>query len=438
MLKIKHKNLLIIINAIIILLIILIVTSFNSTKKIHSNSTVINVYQQPNINSSIDSQIVKNETITIYQDDKNWLKVKFDNNKYGWIQKKDLNNNQISTPYNIAVKNHKNINLYTDTLDESKIIQNIPKDSNIFVLNTKNNFAFIKTSNNLYGWIKIDDLDQNNTDKINFIINNINNKQETLYIKNNQVKLYQKPNNQSNTIKKLKANEKVTKLNLIDGWYKIKLSSGQIGYIKSFQALSTEIKPLVITKPKSLQDKTIVIDPGHGGKDPGSITKDKRHEADATLQTSLLVKKTLEENGAHVILTREDDKYVTLGDRADISNKNKADAFICIHYDSTEKHNVASGTTTYYYSNKSIPLADAINQQLLSLPLKNKGVHFGDHQVTRDNNQPAVLLELGYLSNDNDANLAFSPNYQQLVANAILNGLENYFKQDQQPNSSNQ
>ena len=79
------------------------------------------------------------------------------------------------------------------------------------------------------------------------------------------------------------------------------------------------------------------------------------------------------------------------------------DVFISFHYDSTEDSNEASGTTTYYYDEKNLPLANAVENELAkNLPLISRGVEFGDYQVLRENNQPALLLELGYMNNDND------------------------------------
>ena len=87
-----------------------------------------------------------------------------------------------------------------------------------------------------------------------------------------------------------------------------------------------------------------------------------------------------------------------------------------------------SGTTTYYYSESERNLADTINTKLTQQgPLKNNGVRHGNYFVLRNNAQPSILLELGYLDNDHDITIVNTANYQQTVAEAIYHGLSAYF-----------
>ena len=141
-----------------------------------------------------------------------------------------------------------------------------------------------------------------------------------------------------------------------------------------------------------------------------------------------IVKKELEALGAKVILTRTDDSSVSLADRAEISNKNNANAFISIHFDSSEDDS-ASGTTAYYYSDKSESLSQTVNKYLSrNLPLKNQGSRFQNFMVLRDNARPSILLELGYLNNQGDNKVISSEEYQQNIAKSIANALKEYFQ----------
>src|SRR5699024_4972779 len=133
--------------------------------------------------------------------------------------------------------------------------------------------------------------------------------------------------------------------------------------------------------------------------------------------------------GANVVLTRSNDSFVDLAPRAQASNKLKADAFISLHFDSSENANEASGVTTYYYhNNRDKKLADLISQQLSNLTLDNRGVEFGNFQVLRDNERPAVLLELGYINTKKDFSYIQQNDYQNKVASDVVNALTAYFK----------
>lgn len=213
-------------------------------------------------------------------------------------------------------------------------------------------------------------------------------------------------------------------------FYKIPIGNGKFGYIPywlvttNFSAIETDE-----TIPQGIKNAIIVIDPGHGGDDPGAVVNfSDKHEADHTLTTALLVKKELEAMGAKVFLTRTNDSSVSLSERADISNKNNADAFISIHFDSAEDSSL-SGTTTYYFSEKSENLSQAVNKYLArNLPLKNQGSRFQNFMVLRDNARPSILLELGYLNNQGDNKVISSEEYQQNIAKSIANALKEYFQ----------
>ena len=213
-------------------------------------------------------------------------------------------------------------------------------------------------------------------------------------------------------------------------FYKIPIGNGKFGYIPywlvttNFSAIETDE-----TIPQGIKNAIIVIDPGHGGDDPGAVVNfSDKHEADHTLTTALLVKKELEAMGAKVFLTRTNDSSVSLSERADISNKNNADAFISIHFDSAEDSSL-SGTTTYYFSEKSENLSQTVNKYLArNLPLKNQGSRFQNFMVLRDNARPSILLELGYLNNQGDNKVISSEEYQQNIAKSIANALKEYFQ----------
>ncbi|SHE10777.1 N-acetylmuramoyl-L-alanine amidase [Chlamydia abortus] len=177
-----------------------------------------------------------------------------------------------------------------------------------------------------------------------------------------------------------------------------------------------------------LKNKVIVIDPGHGGSQPGTIgVKHGTLEKDLNLSTALLVAESLRAAGAKVYLTRDKDQFLDLSDRVDISHAKNADAFISIHYNSAKPD--SSGIISFYHSEKKDKsLAKALQQELVAATdMKNGGDRFGDYHVLRHNSNPSVLLELGFLSNPNEEEVVRAKGYRLKVAKAIVAGLQEYF-----------
>jgi N-acetylmuramoyl-L-alanine amidase len=220
--------------------------------------------------------------------------------------------------------------------------------------------------------------------------------------------------------------ERYRVLGKIGNWYEIELPNGTRGYIAGWlvSASAEDQRGL-----KTLEGKTIVIDAGHGGKDSGAASKTGLMEKMLTLKTVQLLKKKLEPYGANIVLTRSDDRYLTLEERVETAYRHHADAFISIHYDSSQDPH-AAGTTIYYYDLFSDYLfAWSFHEpfsRMMALPFR--GISFGDYYVIRENKLPSVLMELGYLSNPTEASIIATDSYQQQVTEAIVNGIRNYFE----------
>ncbi len=215
-----------------------------------------------------------------------------------------------------------------------------------------------------------------------------------------------------------------------NGWKQVQLSSGKQVWIAGW-LLQAQNLP----QKTNLTGATIVIDPGHGGNDTGAtyVTNSQNpayFEKTYTFQLAKKVAQALQKQGARVYLTRNKDEYVSLGARTRLAERVHADLFISFHFDSSPSENEASGFTTYYYhrKNHSRAIARAINKTFNNLPLTNRGVDFGDFYVLRDNKQPAVLLEMGYINSSKDYQQIKSANYQQKIVTDLISGLKNYFK----------
>ncbi len=176
-----------------------------------------------------------------------------------------------------------------------------------------------------------------------------------------------------------------------------------------------------------INDKVIIIDPGHGGRDSGTIGTRGTLEKLITMKTGQLLADKLRSAGAEVVLTRKNDEYVSLPSRVSLSHYYDSDAFISIHFDSIYDTSVA-GHTTFYNKSYQKDLAYDVHESLASrLPSRDRGVRLGDYHVIRENKQAAILLELGFLSNPAEEANMTSHYYQDLAATAIYHGLNDYF-----------
>ncbi|MDO5374600.1 MAG: N-acetylmuramoyl-L-alanine amidase [Staphylococcus rostri] len=197
----------------------------------------------------------------------------------------------------------------------------------------------------------------------------------------------------------------------------------QKGWIAGWHT-NLDIKEDVNPNARPLKGKVIVLDPGHGGGDQGasSRTGKKTLEKDMTLKTGLELKKLLEQEGAKVKMIRKDDTYVKLKDR-----KATGDVFISIHNDALESPD-ANGATVYWYHKKQEALAQTLNASIQKKALlSDRGPRQENYQVLRQTKKPAVLLELGYISNPTDEILINDKNHRYIVESAVVDGLKNYF-----------
>ncbi len=223
--------------------------------------------------------------------------------------------------------------------------------------------------------------------------------------------------------------------------------------------------------PGPFQVHKIVLDPGHGGKDPGARGRKGTKEKEIVLDVALRTRDLLAENGIDVILTRDKDQFISLGKRSQIANRNKADFFVSIHANSSRSR-AASGFEVYYLSNtvddesraiaamenanldieedafsgrtqdldatlwdlinsenrtESAELAKELEQSARTrLGIRNRGVKSARFAVLKGATMPAVLVEVGFLTNLVEEERLCSSGYRQRLAETITAGILNY------------
>lgn len=234
------------------------------------------------------------------------------------------------------------------------------------------------------------------------------------------------------------------------------------------------------SRPTGSKVSVVVIDPGHGGKDPGTSGK-KFKEKEVALKIALLFGNYIEKNlpNVRVIYTRKDDRYLDLNQRAEIANKSKADVFVCIHANSAPRPEV-HGTETYVmglhkteqnfqvskrensvmlldekykenyegfdpaspesyilfslaqsaFQESSLKLADKVETQFRSKAgRKSNGVKQAGFWVLWKTTMPSILTEVGFLTNSNEEAYLGSPEGQEAIANALFRAFKEYKSQ---------
>ncbi|HEY4432329.1 MAG TPA: N-acetylmuramoyl-L-alanine amidase [Paenibacillus sp.] len=240
------------------------------------------------------------------------------------------------------------------------------------------------------------------------------------------------PGTQYKMLGSLKAKDTITLLLRQNDWARVRTASGDIGWVAAqyIRTGATQGGASTVSRTGNLRGKLIVVDPGHGGSDPGMLgTTYNTMEKDLNLHTALYLRDALLAKGARVEMTRtREDQKPTLARRAQMSETLRADAFVSIHYNSSPKK--VSGTLTFFYSESDdLKLARAIETRLgQGIGLKSNGLSFGDYHILRENRIPATLVELGFLTNPTDESIVRKSSYQKKAAKAIAEGLADYFR----------
>ncbi|WP_096202403.1 N-acetylmuramoyl-L-alanine amidase [Bacillus sp. FJAT-45350] len=182
--------------------------------------------------------------------------------------------------------------------------------------------------------------------------------------------------------------------------------------------------------PNGLKGKRIMIDAGHGGSDPGAVANGLK-EKEIILDLSKRVQKLLEAEGADVIMARTTDMFLTLAERVEIAKKEKVDSFISIHANAASNV-MAHGTETYWDSTfaagRSETLAENIQNSLIdTLKTNDRGVKEGQFYVIKNTPMPSVLVELGFMTNEEEAKELASEEFRQNAAAALLDGIKKYY-----------
>lgn len=393
-------------------------TAAVSTSTYYVTTGSLNIRQSSTTSSKVVATVKKGESVTYYSKSGNWAKVKTASSVTGWASMTYLSKTKpvITKTYYVTANS---LNVMASSSRASKVLTTIKKDASVTYYSKKNSWGKIKTTSGVTGWVANKDISTTKPKTAPTAETVSTGKFQ--YVTSDVLEIFEEANTEANILDVALKGDALTVTETNGDWGQVLTADGVVGWVNlSFLSNSAPIN--------GLDGKVIVLDPGHGGKDPGAIG-DTQKEKDLTLATAKRVKVKLEAAGAKVVMTRTGDTYPTLSDRVAFSKKNNADVFISIHINSGSSS--ATGIETYYwttYKNEK-NLASYVQSELIkSTGSDSRGIKTGNFQVIRENPDSAILVELGFISNPDEEALMATSDFQNDAATGFVNGLEAYFE----------
>lgn len=201
-----------------------------------------------------------------------------------------------------------------------------------------------------------------------------------------------------------------------------------------------KVSTYVSAQQENIRRNLVVLDPGHGGRDPGKIGVNEALEKDINLSVAMKVKERLEKDGMKVVMTREEDKMLAddhaqnrkiedLNNRIEIINRRQPAIAVSIHQNSYTDENVKGAQVFYFtHSDKGRQAAETIQKELKEFDQENtRDVKANDtYYLLKRTEVPTVIVECGFLSCPGEAALLSDEEYQAKIAAAIAKGIESW------------
>lgn len=443
----------------------------------YTNISSIALHKNADYASKVTDIISLNTRLEIIKEKNEWYHIKTSDGSEGWIEKYFVT---VPAKKNVVNNTEHKINIRTSPTTLSKSVGQLHPGDKAVYIDTYHSWHIIEYNNNEYyiaSWLT--DIEYEKSQSVYFLYDKINirdsdslngnviaqgNKYDSFIVigeKNGWLKLklddgqtgyvagwlttynenynidghlsYKKvldilnvrsqPSSKGDKINVLSKNSIVKIIETKDGWDKIVAFDGTVGWCSNDYL--KEVNPL--------EGKTILLDPGHGGKDPGAISFSGKYEKYVNLEVSISLKSILESMGANVHLTRTGDYYITNKERGKMADKLKADILLSIHHNSLNNSDYF-GLSTYYntinYKNPryGYDLAHAIYLNTTTVNgVYRDGVLNRNYEVLRETNTPAALIEIGFMSNPQEEMNVHNGSFQAVMTEKIANGILDYF-----------
>ncbi|WP_042459078.1 SH3 domain-containing protein [Neobacillus dielmonensis] len=409
-------------------------TETSTTNLGRVNVDLLNVREEPSSKSTNLGKLTKGTNVTILSEKNNWIEISY-SQLTGWVSSEFITKQSETAPVTtkkttsdtVGTITADSLNVRSGTSYNSSIVGTVSNGESYPIMEEKNGWTKIEYKPGNYGWVASWYINNKMSDKENGQAS----KASKITILQDGTNIRTSPDVQSDVMLRADEGEQFPVISVLNDWYLVKLDNGKTGYVAGWVVTTNgSAKNIVKTGAAGyLKNKTIVLDPGHGGGDNGTTGAKGTLEKELTLRTARLLYDKLVSAGANVYLTRNSDTFISLSSRVRAAQVNDADAFISLHYDSNLDRSVR-GMTGYFYHSFQKPLANTVYTATVGqTKMKNRGVRFGDFHVIRENNKNATLIELGYLSNPEEEMTLTSSSFQESAATGLFEGLARYFKQ---------
>lgn len=384
-------------------------------------ATLLNVRTGPGTIHSIITQIPVETVVTAEREEGSWTQIILPDGRKGWVASRYT---EPFLPRDYAAVDVSLLNVRSGPGTGYNILTRFPRETAVPVLQEKDSWLQILLPGGGKGWLA------------GWYTNHYQNV-DYVSVTANLLNMRSGPGTNHQIKKQLPRGQILAVLERKNGWEKVALFEGLMGWVSGTYTASLDrnsvdspapVKPPAVSP---LQGKTIVIDPGHGGADPGAVGITGYFEKTVNLAVALELAPMIREAGARVLMTRWSDWNPGLWQRVHLANTNQADLFVSIHANAHPLSHIR-GTETYYNpwganAAASRSLAANLQQQLVSsLGIRDIGVKTAGFYVISNTNMPSALVELAFLSNYNDEALLRRPETHRSAAEALFRGLENY------------
>lgn len=386
------------------------VESMNKTGKVINvkSGDTLNVRSGTNTSTSSLGKLSAGATVQITGRDKEtgWYQINY-NGKVGYVGDYyiEIVNTTTSTSGTLK-KTTANLNMRSTASASGTLIMTIPQGSVVTVLSSSNGWDYVEY-NGKKGYCSSSYLASTTITK--YTTTNLN--------------MRSGPSTDHSIVTTLGSNVAVEVLSTdANGWSKIKYN-GKEGYVNSkYLTDKAGSSNLPSSKPAYSRVK-VVIDPGHGGSDPGAIGFG-RYEKDIALSISKKINANLKTLGFQTVMTRSTDVYIPLAQRYQIANNNNADLFVSVHLNSASES--AYGIETLYKNSKTF--ASNIQTEMISATgARDRGLkHRSDLAVLNGTKMSAALVETGFISNSTESAKLATGSYQDTLAASISKGIAKY------------
>ncbi|MGL4821132.1 MAG: N-acetylmuramoyl-L-alanine amidase [Bacilli bacterium] len=445
-----------------------------------------NIRQSPSLTSPILATLDKGTQLPVRTFQNGWYEVAYAGNATGWIA-----SSIVTTLDNVlagretkpvyARSQVDKITITNEPIPEGDVAGQLARDESFIVLYRTNTWAYVRTFSNIEGWIPNDastfttltnfvsrtirsdvdmtlldgkttslnygewlvtlevgrdrlrvlsskgegwiDRSETSTDRRNWV--------ETVYTTSKSTVVFSTNSTLSKRITSLSIGFESIVYGSTSTMLAIELPSGTIGWVRRSDVLETKYYDNMNFDLQlssfPLKGKKIVIDAGHGNQDTGAIGTGRIYEKNLNLAIAKALQSELVSYGATVIMTRSNDTFLSLTERSNISNRNTADLFISVHHNSSSSK-TARGYEVYYLKENSVLAAKHLSRGIsVASNSLNRGIIKNNYAVLRNNNRPAVLLELGFVSNPTELKILNSTSWQTQVATSMAAGVLDYF-----------